>query len=182
MRLRRADQHRDDFTDFVAARGPALHRTAYLLVGERGLAGDLLQEALTKTWVAWPKLRDTGRAEAWTRKALHTTAIDWYRRRNWSAERPSDEVPDAPVHAAQDQVGTREWLWEALLALPPRQRATLVCRFYDDLTEAQTADVLGCAVGTVKSQTSAALRTLRGALVEADSDPTLIDALMEASR
>jgi len=182
MLRRRAERHRDDFTEFVAARSPALHRTAYLLVGERGLAGDLLQEALTKTWVAWPRLRDTGRAEAWARKALHTTAIDWYRRRHWSAERPAPEVPEAAEAGAQDLVGTREWLWQAVLALPPRQRATLVCRFYDDLTETQTAEVLGCAVGTVKSQTSAAHRTLRGQLGDADSDPALIDALMETTR
>lgn len=64
-----------DFAEFVTARGPSLHRTAYLLVGERGLAQDLLQEALTTTWVHWPRLKDTSRAEAWTRRALHPTVI-----------------------------------------------------------------------------------------------------------
>lgn len=175
-------RNQDDFTEFVAARGPALQRTAYLLVGERGLARDLVQEALTKTWVAWPKLRDAHAGEAWTRKALHTTAIDWYRKKHWNAERPATEVPDRVVAADQELVGTREWLWQAVRALPARQRATLVCRFYDDLTEVQTAEVLGCAVGTVKSQTSAALRTLREQLSDEDCDPTLIDALMEAAR
>ena len=78
-----------DFAEFVAARSPALHRAAYLMVGERQLAQDLLQEALTKTYVAWPRLRDPSRAEAYTRKVITTTAISWYRRKSWQGERPT---------------------------------------------------------------------------------------------
>ncbi|MGN0119450.1 MAG: SigE family RNA polymerase sigma factor [Streptomyces albidoflavus] len=158
----------DAFAAFVAARSPALHRTAYLLVGERGLAQDLLQEALTKTYVAWPRLRDPQRAEAYTRKAITTTAINWYRRRSWSSERPSEELP-APRGAHpghDDDLAQQQWLWQALQQLPPRQRAALVCRFYDDLSEAETARVMGCARGTVKSQVSAGLARMRAVLAD----------------
>ena len=78
------------FADFVAARSGALHRAAYLMVGDVGLAQDLVQEALTKTYVAWPRLRDPGNAEAYTRKAITTTAITWFRKKSWYGERPAD--------------------------------------------------------------------------------------------
>lgn len=170
------------FAEFVAARSASLHRTAYLLVGDRGLAQDLLQEALTKTYVAWPRLRDPGSAEAYTRKALTTTAITWYRRRSWG-ERPVDVVPERPGDGHADEVATRGLLWQALQSLPPRQRAAIVLRYYEDLTEAQTADVLGCAVGTVKSQVSDGLRSLRSRLGDrvTDSDLFPID-LLEVTR
>ena len=156
------------FAEFVAARSAALYRTAYLMVGDRQLAQDLLQEALTKTYVAWPRLRDTGKAEAYTRKAITTTAITWYRRRSWG-ERPTDIVPDRGRADHVDDLTTRKLLWEALQSLPPRQRAAIVLRFYEDLSEARTAEVLGCAPGTVKSQVSAGLTKLRQRLGE-DSD------------
>lgn len=152
------------FAEFVAARSAALHRSAYLLVGDRGLAQDLLQEALTKTYVAWPRLRDPGKAEAYTRKAITHTAISWYRRKAWSSERPSDDLPEGQSTGHADDVAQREWLWQALQDLPPRQRAAIVLRFYEDLTEAQTAEAMGCAVGTVKSQVHAGLKTLRTTL------------------
>ncbi|WP_181310754.1 SigE family RNA polymerase sigma factor [Nocardioides campestrisoli] len=171
------------FTEFVAARSAALHRTAYLMVGDRGLAQDLLQEALTKTYVAWPRLRDPRRAEAYTRKAITTTAIGWYRRKGWTAERPGTEAPDLGRPGHEGQVAERDWLWRALLDLPPRQRAALVCRFYDDLSEAQTAEVMGCAPGTVKSQVSAGLAKLRAAVGDRGLDATFLDdELTEATR
>ena len=151
------------FAEFVAARSGALHRAAYLMVGERQLAQDLLQEALTKTYVAWPTLRDPGNAEAYTRRVITTTAISWYRRRSWQ-ERPTDTVPDTSTGDRTDDVARREWVWTALQALPPRQRAAIVLRYYEDLTEAQTAAALGCAVGTVKSQVHAGLASLRKTL------------------
>ena len=149
------------FADFVAARSPALHRAAYLMVGDSQLAQDLVQEALTKTYVAWPRLRDPRAAEAYTRKAITTTAISWFRRKGWANERPTETLPDTfrPGHA--DDIVRTDWLWTALQTLPARQRAAVVLRFYEDLTEAQTADAMGCAVGTVKSQVSAGLAKLR---------------------
>lgn len=151
------------FAEFVAARSGALHRSAYLMVGERHLAQDLLQEALTKTYVAWPRLRDPAKAEAYTRKVITTTAISWYRRRSWQ-ERPSDTIPEVSHEGHGDDLVRREWVWAALQALPPRQRAAVVLRYYEDLTEVQISEVLGCAPGTVKSQASAALKALRRAL------------------
>jgi RNA polymerase sigma-70 factor (sigma-E family) len=151
------------FSEFVAARSASLFRTAYLMVGEHGLAQDLVQEALTKTYVAWPRLRDVSKAEAYTRKAITTTYIGWWRRKAWSAERPRDDVPDRPGDRPEhdSHVVDRAWLWAELQKLPPRQRAAIVLRYYEDLTEAQTAEVMDCAVGTVKSQVSQGLRRLR---------------------
>lgn len=169
------------FAEFVAARSTALHRTAYLMVGDRGLAQDLLQEALTKTYVAWPRLRDPGKAEAYTRKAITTTAITWFRRRSWG-ERPTDTVPDRTGGDHVDDLTTRDLLWEALQALPPRQRAAIVLRFYEDLSEARTAELLGCAPGTVKSQVSAGLRKLRDHLGERADGAGLPLHLLEVSR
>ena len=151
------------FAEFVAARSAALHRTAYLMVGEHALAQDLLQEALTKTYVAWPRLREVANAEAYTRRVITTTAISWRRRRSWH-EQPHDELPDRPrpgATGADDDLALRDWVWTALQQLPPRQRVAIVLRYYEDLTEAQTAAAMGCAVGTVKSQVAQAIKKLR---------------------
>ena len=162
------------FAEFATSRHAALFRYAYLLVGDRGLADDLVQEALVKTYVSWHRLRDPRNAEAYTRRAITTTAIGWWRRKSWHAERPNDDVPDRPVHA--DDTTARIWLWHELQRLPPRQRAALVLRYYEDLTEVQTAEVLGCSVGTVKSQVSDALKKLR---VQLSSDVVLKAGLTE---
>jgi RNA polymerase sigma-70 factor (sigma-E family) len=167
---------RDAFVEFVAARSAALHRTAYLLVGEHALAQDLLQEALVKTYVAWPRLRDVANAEAYTRKAITTTAISWRRRRSWH-EQPRETLPDRATAPPAHDTETRAWVWAALQQLPPRQRAAVVLRYYEDLTEAQTAAAMGCAVGTVKSQVAAALKTLRTRL-GTDAGPLPLDELV----
>lgn len=163
------------FAEFVAARSTALHRAAYLMVGDVGLAQDLVQEALTKTYVAWPRLRDPRNAEAYTRKAITTTAITWFRRKGWTAERATGVLPETGVDGHADQAAVRVSLMDALAQLPPRQRAVIVLRFYEDLTEAQTAAALGCAVGTVKSQGSAGLGKLR-ALMGDELDVGDLDA------
>lgn len=149
------------FAEFVSARTTALHRVAYLMVGDVGLAQDLVQEALIKTYVAWPRLRDPGAAETYTCKAITTTAIGWFRRKRWSAEQPFDRPPETPAPGHADGVADRAWLWQCLLRLPVRQRVAIVLRYYEDLTETQTAEAMGCAVGTVKSQVSAGLTKLR---------------------
>jgi RNA polymerase sigma-70 factor (sigma-E family) len=161
---------REVFAEFASARSGALFRTAYLMVGEHALAQDLLQESLTKTYVAWPRLREVANAEAYTRRVITTTAISWRRRRSWS-ELPTETMPERPVAADAEDVATRAWVWSALQELPPRQRAAIVLRYYEDLTEAQTAAAMGCAVGTVKSQVSQGLRRLRDRLGGADLIP-----------
>jgi RNA polymerase sigma-70 factor (sigma-E family) len=168
------DRARRDFPEFVAARGGALQRAAYLMVGDPSLAQDLVQEALTKTYVAWPRLREVGNAEAYTRRVITTTALSWFRRKGWTAERSTDSPPDEGSGDHAESVTTAAVLWTALQALPPRQRVAVVLRYYDDLTEAQTAAAMGCAVGTVKSQVSAALAKLRAGLGD--------DLLLEVTR
>jgi RNA polymerase sigma-70 factor (sigma-E family) len=148
------------FSELVAARSPALLRTAFLVVGDHQLAQDLLQESLVKAYVAWPRLRDVTKAEAYVRRTIVTTAISWRRRRSFH-ERPVDDPPSTWGIDPTEELALHDLVWQQVSSLPPRQRAALVLRYYEDLTETQTAEVLGCSVGTVKSQVSAALDKLR---------------------
>lgn len=107
-----------EFTEFVAARWPALYRTAYLLVHDHALAEDLVQSALMKTYRSWPKVRALEAAEAYTRTVLVNTALSWFRRKSWGAERSTEHLPERPM--AQDDAG---WLLEEIARLPVRQRA-----------------------------------------------------------
>lgn len=157
----------EEFTAFVVARWGGLFRTAFLLTGDRATAEDLLQTCLSTTYVSWRRIRDPGAAEAYTRKSLANTMISWRRRAAWQAERPHADVPDTvavPGRGAQDVVTDHLWVWAAVQSLPARQRAALVLRYYEDLTERQTADLLDCSIGTVKSQVHAALAALRSKL------------------
>jgi RNA polymerase sigma-70 factor (sigma-E family) len=144
----------------MSVRSASLFRTAYLVVGDHQLAQDLLQESLIKTYIAWPRLRDVGKAEAYARKAIVTTAISWRRRRSFH-ERPTDPLPDTAVPDPGEAVTTHASMVAQLRTLPPRQRAAIVLRYYEDLSEAQTAEVMGCSVGAVKSQVSTGLSRLR---------------------
>jgi RNA polymerase sigma-70 factor (sigma-E family) len=148
------------YHEFVVARSASLFRTALLVVGDHQLAQDLLQESLVKTYVAWPRLRDVGNAEAYTRRVIVTTAISWRRRRSFH-ERPVDTLPELVVADPADGVAGRADLWSALQALPPRQRAAVALRYCEDLSEAETSELMGCAVGTVKRHASLGLGTLR---------------------
>ena len=170
------NRDREAFAEFVAARSPGLQRAAYLMVGDVGLAQDLVQEALTRTYVAWPRLRDAANAEAYTRKVITNTAITWFRRKGWYGERPVESLPETASGGHADHVATRRTLLDALAALPPRQRAAIVLRYYEDLTEAQTAAAMDCAVGTVKSQVAAGLNRLRDLL----GDAVRLDDLLTA--
>ena len=156
----RADHDRDVFTAFVAARSGPLLRTAYLLVGDYGLAQDLVQESLVKTYQSWGRLRDPANAEAYTRRVMVTTLVSWRRRRSFH-ERPHAVLRDVTGTDPSELVVENDAIWHALQALPPRQRAALVLRFYEDLSDAQVADVLGCQPATVRSQVSQGLGRLR---------------------
>ena len=139
----------------------ALLRTAYLLAGDWATAEDLLQTALTKTYLAWRRLGEIEAVEPYARRVLVNTSTSWWRRR-WHGERPTEVLPE-PAGAGPDRASSleRDALWRHVRALPARQRAVLVLRFYEDLSEAETARLLGVSVGTVKSQASRALATLR---------------------
>ena len=163
-----------EFREFVTARSAALQRTAFLLAGDWAHAEDLVQVALTKTFLAWRRIADRGAVEAYARRVLVTTATSWWRRR-WHGERPTERLPepaagDDPAAAHAD----RELVWALVRRLPPRQRAVLVLRYFEDLSEAETARLLGVSTGTVKSQGARALATLRR---ELDGDPALVDVM-----
>lgn len=153
-----------EFVAFVTSRGHALLRTAYLLTNQRQEAEDLLQTALSKTYGAWRRLRAPQAAEAYVRTTMVRDAARIRSRRN---SRPETLVADPPErlqrHPPAHAVGEADAdeLWAALASLPPRQRAVLVLRYYEGLTEREIADVLGCSTGTVKSQASKALAKLR---------------------
>ncbi|MFD2766814.1 SigE family RNA polymerase sigma factor [Micromonospora eburnea] len=154
------DPLEEEFREFVAARSSALLRTAYLLAGDWATAEDLLQTALTKTYLAWKRLGGIEAIEPYARRVMVNTSTSWWRRR-WHGERPTEVLPErAGVDEIEQQLD-RDALWRHLQALPARQRAVLVLRFYEDLSEAQTAALLEISPGTVKSQTSRALNTLR---------------------
>jgi RNA polymerase sigma-70 factor (sigma-E family) len=154
------------FHDFVAARSASLFRTALLVVGDHQLAQDLLQESLVRTYVAWPRLREVRNAEAYARRVVVTTSISWRRRRSFH-ERPVEVLPEATGTGAPggpdlaDAVAGRTDLWAQLQSLPPRQRAAVVLRYCEDLSEAQTSELMGCSVGSVKKHASLGLAKLR---------------------
>ncbi|WP_033343570.1 SigE family RNA polymerase sigma factor [Catenuloplanes japonicus] len=152
-----AEQPPNDFDDFVRSRTPALLRAAYLLTGDQHLAEDLVQSALARAHRAWHRLEQVGNAEAYTRKIMYHLQVSWWRRRRIAEVLPGD-LPD---RGHNDDSALRITLRAALLRLPPRQRAVIVLRFFEDRTEAETADLLGITVGTVKSQSSKALAKLR---------------------
>ncbi|MFG3703648.1 SigE family RNA polymerase sigma factor [Micromonospora sp. NPDC047670] len=154
------DPLEEEFRDFVAARSGALLRTAYLLSGDWATAEDLLQTALTKTYLAWKRLGGIEAIEPYARRVMVNTSTSWWRRR-WHGERPTETLPERAAVDEIEQQLDRDLLWRHLSALPARQRAVLVLRYYEDLSEAQTAALLNISPGTVKSQTSRALGTLR---------------------
>jgi len=162
---------REAFEALVETRSTGLLRTAYLLTGDWGTAEDLLQTALAKTWFHWSSMRDHGAAEAYVRRVMSRTSATWWRRK-WHGERPTEELPEvlSGDDAFQD-ADRRELLRQALAALPPKQRAIVVLRFYEDLSEVQVAELLGCSLGTVKSTTSRALARLRTSGLLQDQEP-----------
>ncbi|HYO37621.1 MAG TPA: SigE family RNA polymerase sigma factor [Geodermatophilus sp.] len=157
------------FRDFVTRQRSALLRTAYLLTGDHGEAEDLVQTALLKTYRHWARVAGRGDPSAYVRRVLVTTATSW-RRRMSSTEQVVEAVPDRgyddPHHERSAAVV------QALRDLPPRMRAVVVLRYHEDHSEAVTAELLGCSVGTVKAQASRGLSRLRAALADRPSCTT----------
>ncbi|MGW7283703.1 SigE family RNA polymerase sigma factor [Streptomyces sp. NPDC054844] len=150
------------FSSYVRARQPVLLRTARSLTANPSDAEDLLQTALTKTYVAWERIEDHRALDGYVRRALLNTRTSQWRKRKVD-EFACDELPE-PVLAGDDPAerqALHDAMWRAIMKLPARQRAMVVLRYYEDLSEAQTAEVLGVSVGTVKSAVSRALGKLR---------------------
>lgn len=150
-----------DFTAWVAARHPALHRTAYLLcAGNAHDANDLTQATLAKLYLAWGRIQDRGQVDAYARRIMVNEHRSTWRRAWRKREVVSEELPE---HSApgQEYDGQHDAMWQLVQTLPPKQRAVIVLRYYDDLSEAEIAATLGISPGTVKSQASRALATLR---------------------
>jgi RNA polymerase sigma-70 factor (sigma-E family) len=154
---------RPSFDEYVAARSPALLRLAALIVGDSGVAEDLVQETLIRVYPRWKRI-DSEDPDRYVRRALARNAVSlWRRRRHVGREVSCPNVPETPV-AEWDDVDPSGVVWETVRRLPRRQRAVVVLAFYADMSEAQIAAELGCAVGTVKSQKSRALRQVKARL------------------
>lgn len=156
-----------EFTDLFTALWPRLYRMAYGVAGDRGTAEDAVQSAMAKAYASWWRVRKADNPEAYVRRMVINEVIGTRRSGWWHRERPHElvEHPDATPSPEQG-VAEHDAVWAAVLALPARQRAVIVLRYYEDLSEAEIADALGCSRGTVKSQASAALRNLRSAGIE----------------
>ena len=155
------DAEPQGFAQFVVARQRALQRTAVLLTGDWALAEDLVQTALAKTWPRWERISGPDDPEVYVRRVMINTWTTWNRRR-WRGEKASPAVADAAASGdVAAEVAMRVALRDVLATLTGRQRAVLVLRVYEDLPEAQVAQMLNCSVGTVKSTLSRALARLR---------------------
>jgi RNA polymerase sigma-70 factor (sigma-E family) len=147
------------FEDFVHSRGQALQRFGFLLTGDWGLAEDLLQTALARAYPRWSRIAGDS-PEAYVRKIMVNTWSSWWRRR-WRGELPASTLPDTAGPDQYAEADCRQAVTAALAGLPPRQRAVLVLRYHQDLSEQQVAALLGISAGTVKSQAARALARLR---------------------
>ncbi|MEV6602141.1 SigE family RNA polymerase sigma factor [Actinoplanes sp. NPDC051346] len=156
----------EEVTAFVRASHGRLLQTAYLLCGDRGKAEDLVQTTLAKTVMAWSRLQRSEGIDHYVQRVLVNTFVSSTRRRSWW-EQPLGRLVEGRARDEYGAVEQRDWLRRALDALPARQRAAVVLRFYEDLSEQATAEALGCSVGTVKSLTSRGLRSLR---IRAEAD------------
>jgi RNA polymerase sigma-70 factor (sigma-E family) len=165
----------EGFREFVVARGPALTRTAYLLTGDTVSAEELVQSALVKAAARWRRVSAAGSPEAYVRRIMVNERIGGWRRFG-RREVPVAAPPEAARRDDTDAADRRLDLASALAQLPARQRAVIVLRYYEDLTEVETAAALDCAVGTVKSQASAALARLRRLV------PAIVDDVTEVAR
>lgn len=153
--------HDAEFAAYMAARQASLLRTAYLLTGDRHTAEDLVQTALAKLYLSWDKVQQRELLDGYVRRILVNEHNSLWRRPWKRREYSTDDVPeDGHVTDVYDD-GRRSDLWDFVQTLPRKQRAVVVLRYYEELSEAETAATLGISVGTVKSQASRALAALR---------------------
>ncbi len=150
-----------DFAAYLQARQASVLRTAYLLTGDRHTAEDLVQTAFAKLYLSWDRVRDQGSMDGYLRRILVNENNSLWRRGWKKREHATDELPEPTPHLDEHDDGRSGALWDLVQTLPKKARAVLVLRYYEELSEAETAEVLGISVGTVKSQTSRALAALR---------------------
>jgi RNA polymerase sigma-70 factor (sigma-E family) len=155
-----AEGRAGEFLQFARRRASPLHQSAYVLCGDWHLAQDLVQETLVKAYRHWPRVRRADDPDAYVRRILLNEARDRWRRRE-KAESVARFTVDPAVPDAAEDIVRRDRVLQALLELPFQQRATVVLRYLEGLSQAETAELLGCSEGTVKSQSSRALATLR---------------------
>ncbi len=150
-----------DFVAFVHRRGDHHLRTAVLLTGDWHSAEDLVQTALVKLYRAWPRLDTSDDPDAYLRRILVNTQRSWWRAR-WRRETPVDSLPDLPGPGDPGEgMAVADVVRGALATLPLRQRTALVLRYFEDLSEAQAAELMGCSVGSVKTHAHRGLRAMR---------------------
>lgn len=150
-----------EFAEYMAARQPSLLRTAYLLTGDQHAAEDLVQTALAKLYLSWDKVHRRDLLDGYVRRILVNENNSLWRRAWKRNEVPTDDVPERGAEAHGHDPGATSALWDFVQTLPKKQRAVIVLRYYEELSEAETAEVLGISVGTVKSQASRALASMR---------------------
>ena len=167
--MRRSDEER--FTEFVRAHRASLFRTGYLLTGDYQRAEDLLQTTLVRLYQRWPRVEVMEWPLGYARKVLVNQSISWWHKRS-SREAPILVLSESAWGGGVDEITEHQEVWKAVMSLPPRQRAVTVLRYYEDLSEAEIAETLGMARGTVKSHAHAATRRLAELLAE----PTAISA------
>ncbi|MBM7509179.1 RNA polymerase sigma-70 factor (sigma-E family) [Nocardioides salarius] len=157
----RSERRDAEFTEYLAARQAALLRTAYLVCGDRHQAEDVLQTALAKLYLSWDKVRDRGAVDAYVRRILVNETTSAWRRPWHRREQATERLPETAAHHDTYDDGGSAALWDVVRSLPPKARAVVVLRYYEQLSEAETAETLGVSKGTVKSQSSRAMALLR---------------------
>ena len=162
-----------DFSAYMQARQASLMRTAFLLTGDRHTAEDMVQNAFAKLYLSWDRVQSRDSVDAYVRRILVNEHNSLWRRAWKRREHATDELPEGH-HLDQYDAGARRELWDLVQTLPRKARAVLVLRYYEEMSEAETADVLGISVGTVKSQTSRALAALR------ERAPQTLDSVHDA--
>jgi RNA polymerase sigma-70 factor (sigma-E family) len=162
-------QDEAEFAEFVTAVSHRLQRLAYAVCGDSPLAEDAVQSAWVSAYRSWPRVRDADSPEAYVRRMVVNQLMSWRRRKSWNTTFTSDRAPEPSLASREDEVDDHLLVWSAVSDLPHRQRAVIVLRYYEGLSEADIAETLGIRPGTVKSQSSAALAHLRAALAETET-------------
>lgn len=152
-------RHDEEFDAFMTASWASLYRTAVLMTGDRHLAEDLLQNTMGKVYKAWPRVSRVDHPRSYARTVLAHEVASWWRKKS-SSELPTEDWPDTGLPGHDDSVVAKVLVWRTLQELPPRQRAVVVLRYYEDLTEAEIAAALAISAGAVKSHAHQALRSL----------------------